>query len=486
MSALFVVLYLLVLAALSLYGLHRYWILCLYQRYHKAAPPMVEPTAPAVWPHVTVQLPLYNEYYVVERLIDSVCRMDYPPERLEIQVLDDSVDETRTLACRKVAQKRGSGFDIQHIHRRDRRGFKAGALANGLRTARGEHIAIFDADFLPPADFLKRTVPHFADEGIGMVQARWGHLNAEYSLLTRLQALFLDGHFILEHGVRNLSGAFFNFNGTAGVWRRAAIVEAGGWSDDTLTEDLDISYRAQLKGWRFRFLPGLVCPAELPVDIGAFRSQQHRWTKGAVQVAKKLLPSIWRSHLPLFVKLESTAHLTANLGYLLTAALSLLLLPVLVVREGLAWRDALGWIELGAVLAASLSVGAFYGVAQREASPRRRVGMRDLPALLALGVGMCLNNSKAALEALCNIRTEFHRTAKFDIVAARQPWQEKRYRSNARFDGLAEAAGALYLFAALLWCVAVARWWSIPFLAVFVSGFSYVGVLTLTHRLRRS
>ena len=276
MNVLFILLYLLVLGGLSLYGLHRYWILYLYWRHYKKAPPLREPPPPPVWPRVTVQLPLYNEYYVVERLIDAVCRLDYPRDRLEIQVLDDSADESRALASRKVAEKRAAGFDIHDIHRHDRRGFKAGALADGLQTARGELIAIFDADFLPPADFLKRTVPYFADERIGMVQARWGHINADYSLLTRIQSVYLDGHFILEHTARNRSGAFFNFNGTAGVWRRETIDDAGGWSDDTLTEDLDISYRAQLMGWRFVFLPDLVCPAELPVDVGAFRSQQHR------------------------------------------------------------------------------------------------------------------------------------------------------------------------------------------------------------------
>lgn len=486
MNVILIILYLLVLGVLSLYGLHRYWILYLYWHHYKKARPLREPPAPPVWPRVTVQLPLYNEYYVVERLIDAVCRLDYPRDRLEIQVLDDSLDESRALASRKVAEMKTAGFEIHDIHRHDRRGFKAGALANGLQTARGELIAIFDADFLPPADFLKRTVPYFSDEKIGMVQARWGHINADYSLLTHIQSVFLDGHFILEHTARNRSGAFFNFNGTAGVWRRETIDDAGGWSDDTLTEDLDISYRAQLKGWRFVFLPDLVCPAELPVDVGAFRSQQHRWAKGALQVARKLLPSVWRRPLPLRVKIESTAHLTANLGYCLMLFFCLLLLPSLIARKSLAWPALVNWIELAAFLSTTIPIVLFYGVAQRENSSGSRLGLRELPALLAFGAGMCLNNSKAVMEALLDIRTDFRRTAKFDIRTAGERWKDKRYRSTGRFNGLVEVLAAAYFVVAFLWCLAADRWWSLPFIAVFFCGFSYVGILTLAHNTRRA
>lgn len=472
--------YLLALGVLALYGLHRYRILYLYQRHYRNSAPLPEPTAPTVWPCVTVQLPLYNEYYVVERLIDSVCRLDYPRDRLEIQVLDDSVDECHSLASRKVEVKRAAGFDIHYIHRDRRVGFKAGALANGLQTARGELIAIFDADFVPPADFLKRTTPYFGDERIGMVQARWGHINADYSLLTRLQSVFLDGHFILEQTARSRSGAFFNFNGTAGVWRRRAIEEAGGWSHDTLTEDLDISYRAQLKGWRFVFLPDLVCPAELPVDIGAFRSQQHRWTKGALQVARKLLPEIWRSRLSLALKLESTAHLTANLGYCLVLVLSLLLLPSLIARESLAWPVYANGIEVAGLISTVASLAFFHRAAQKEGS--RPIRLYELTALLAFGAGMCLNNGRAVVEALLDIRTDFRRTPKFNIRAPAEPWRNRRYRSSGRFDGFGELLGAAYFFVALVWGLAGGRWWSLPLTAVFLVGFGYVGFLTVAHR----
>src|SRR5262245_20682974 len=268
--------------------------------------------APAEWPIVTVQLPLYNEVYVADRLIEAVCRFEYPRDRLEIQVLDDSTDETRGIAELAVRRFAAQGVDVTYFHRTDRVGFKAGALEAGLEVARGEFIAIFDADFIPTSDFLVRLMPHFADPGVGMVQARWGHINQDYSLLTKIQSILLDGHFVLEHGGRHRSGRFFNFNGTAGVWRRKAIDEAGGWQHDTLTEDLDLSYRAQLRGWRFVFVSSLIAPAEVPVEMNAFKSQQHRWAKGSIQTCRKLLPDLLRAKIPLGVKAEAFFHLTAN------------------------------------------------------------------------------------------------------------------------------------------------------------------------------
>jgi len=286
-SRFFMAAYLTLIVLLSLYGIHRYWILYLYYRYYKWAKPAPVPPLPDQLPIVTVQLPVYNERYVVERLVDAVCRMDYPKERLEVQVLDDSTDDTEKIVRAHVSRLGEQGFLIEHIRRNDRTGFKAGALAAGLAACRGEFIAIFDADFVPPADFLKKTLPYFGSPRIGMVQTRWGHLNENYSLLTWIQSIFLDGHFLIEHTARNRSGAFFNFNGTAGIWRKDAIVSSGGWQHDTLTEDLDLSYRAQMKGWQFVYLPDVVCPAELPVDINAFKTQQNRWTMGAIQTAKK-------------------------------------------------------------------------------------------------------------------------------------------------------------------------------------------------------
>jgi cellulose synthase/poly-beta-1,6-N-acetylglucosamine synthase-like glycosyltransferase len=276
--------YFFVLSILGIYGWHRYFIVYQYMKNRDRVPG--PPPAIGEWPVVTVQLPVYNEMYVVDRLIAAVCDLDYPLDRLQIQVLDDSTDETRDIVALAVRRYAARGFDISQVHRQDRTGYKAGALEAGLRTARGEFVAVFDADFVPQADFLRKTIPYFVDSQVGVVQARWGHLNQSYSLLTRVQAVMLDGHFVLEHGGRNRSGCFFNFNGTAGVWRRAAIADAGGWQHDTLTEDLDLSYRAQLRGWRFLFLPDLVTPAEVPVEMNAFKSQQHRWAKGSIQTCR--------------------------------------------------------------------------------------------------------------------------------------------------------------------------------------------------------
>ena len=316
--------YLSVLCGLSAYGIHRYVIIYLFLKNRKRA------AVPAghfeQLPKVTVQLPIFNEIYVVERLLKSVSELDYPRELLQIQVLDDSTDNTREVTASCVEELRGRGFDVELIQRVDRVGFKAGALATGLNSAH-EFVCILDADFVPPPDLLRRTIHFFTDPKVGMIQTRWGHLNRCYSLLTRVQAMFLDGHLLLEQTARSRSGRFFNFNGTAGLWRRSCIEEAGGWQHDTLTEDLDLSYRAQLVGWKFIFLPDVVTPAELPVDMNGFKSQQHRWTKGSIQTCKKILPTIWRSKLPLLIKLEATGHLMSNFAYLLLACLCVLLHP---------------------------------------------------------------------------------------------------------------------------------------------------------------
>ncbi|MGA9992367.1 MAG: cellulose synthase family protein, partial [Thiobacillaceae bacterium] len=316
LETLILILYFFVLSILAIYGWHRYYLVYLYMK-HKGNAPAPPPDL-AVLPRVTVQLPIFNEMYVADRLIDAVCEIDYPRELLEIQVLDDSTDETTSIAELAVRRHAARGFDIHYLHRVDRTGYKAGALEAGLHQATGEFIAIFDADFVPPVEFLKKTLPHFAtDPRIGMVQARWGHINQDYSLLTKIQSILLDAHFVLEHGARNRSHCFFNFNGTAGIWRRETIGSAGGWQHDTLTEDLDLSYRAQLAGWRFVFLPDLVSPAEVPVEMNSFKSQQHRWAKGSIQTCIKLLPRILGSKQPLSVKVEAFFHLTANFNYLL-------------------------------------------------------------------------------------------------------------------------------------------------------------------------
>ncbi|RMH87206.1 MAG: glycosyltransferase, partial [Calditrichaeota bacterium] len=329
-DGLILALYLIALSTLGLFGIHKYFLLYTFRKYKKH--PLPSPESPAEWPRVTVQLPIYNERYVVKRLLKAVANLDYPREKLHIQVLDDSTDDTVKLTARLVEMLRRKGFRIEHIRRPNRVGFKAGALAYGMDHSTSEYFAIFDADFVPQPDFLKQTIPYLLQPGIGMVQTRWGHINRNYSLLTRLQAILLDAHFIIEHLSRNRSGRFFNFNGTAGVWRRQAILDAGGWQHDTLTEDLDLSYRAQIAGWRFIFLPHVVAPAELPAEMNAYKTQQHRWAKGAVQTALKLIPSIWRSDYPFYIRLEAIIHLCNNFAYLLMAVPAVLLVPVVKVQ----------------------------------------------------------------------------------------------------------------------------------------------------------
>ncbi len=317
--------YFLIVLGLSAYGIHRYSIIYLYfkNRHRK-------PAAAAKFellPVVTVQLPIFNEVHVIERLLKAISELDYPQDKLEIQVLDDSNDETRALTERTVAKLRGNGFDAVVLHRENRVGFKAGALDYGFKKAKGDFFFILDADFVPPRNILRESIDYFADPRVGMIQTRWGHINRSFSWLTRAQAILLDGHLVLEQTARSRTGRFFNFNGTAGLWRKRCIGESGGWQHDTLTEDLDLSYRAQLRGWKFVFLADIVTPAELPVDMDGFKSQQHRWTKGSIQTCKKVLPRIWRSNLPFFIKVEATAHLTANFAYLLLVCLCVLLHP---------------------------------------------------------------------------------------------------------------------------------------------------------------
>src|SRR5512138_1668788 len=381
-----VVAYALLLLVLSVYGSHRYVMQYLYFR-HKYRLPTPLGRFERL-PRVTIQLPIFNEMYVTERLVDAVARIDYPRDLLEVQVLDDSTDETRAIARACVERHQAAGLDISYVHRTNRKGFKAGALENGLALAKGELVAVFDADFVPEPDFLRRTVHFFTDPGVGMVQARWGHLNRDYSVLTQAQAILLDGHFVIEHTARNRSGRFFNFNGTAGIWRRAAITAGGGWQHDTLTEDLDLSYRTQLKGWRFVYLADLVAPAEVPVEMNAFKSQQHRWAKGSSQTALKLLPLVRRADVPREVKKEAFFHLTANVGYLLMIPLTILLPITVVVRVSHGWFEVL-LLDIPFFAAATLSVVSFYATSQEGRSWWDRV--KYVPLVMALGIGLAVN-----------------------------------------------------------------------------------------------
>jgi cellulose synthase/poly-beta-1,6-N-acetylglucosamine synthase-like glycosyltransferase len=465
--------YLSVLIGLSGYGLHRYFIVYLFLKNRKRAP---QPLAHfEELPVVTVQLPLFNEIYVVERLLKSVSELSYPRDRLQIQVLDDSTDETRDLTKSCVSQLSARGFDVELIHRADRVGYKAGALEAGLASARGDFVCILDADFVPQPELLNETVHFFTDPKVGMIQTRWGHLNRGYSLLTRVQAMFLDGHLLLEQVARSRSGRFFNFNGTAGLWRKSCIKESGGWQHDTLTEDLDLSYRAQLEGWRFVFLTDVVTPAELPVDMNGFKSQQHRWTKGSIQTCKKLLPRIWRSQLPLSIKIEATGHLTSNFAYLLLACLCVLLHPSTGGPQS-GWLRML-LIDVPIFLTASLSVAVFYICAQRELHPR--TWMKEillLPALLALGVGLSINNARAVLEAVFNHKSEFKRTPKYGIEHKSQPWRSCRYMPLKSLLPIVEIGFAIYFSYFVWYALAHGQYFTLPFLILFQVGFLYVAV----------
>src|SRR6478672_10244106 len=471
--------YFFVLIVLAVYGWHRYYLVYLYMRNRDKEPKAQPPLDPL--PSVTIQLPLYNEMYVADRLIDAVCRIDYPRDRLEIQVLDDSTDETRGIAELAVRRFAAEGIDIKYFHRSDRVGYKAGALEAGLKVAHGEFIGIFDADFIPSSDFLTALMPHFRDAKVGMVQARWGHINQDYSLLTKIQAILLDGHFILEHGGRNRGGRFFNFNGTAGVWRRSAIDDAGGWQHDTLTEDLDLSYRAQLRGWRFVFVPGLIAPAEVPVEMNAFKSQQHRWAKGSIQTCRKLLPRILRSNLPLGVKAEAFFHLSANFNYPLMCVLSVLMAPSMVIRYNMGWYEML-LIDVPLFFAATASVANFYMVCQRELHDDWLARAKYLPFLMSIGIGLTVNNTKAVFEALFNKQTEFARTPKYRIEARADEWIGKKYRQSVLVQPMIELALGLYFTATVFYALANGIYGTLPFLVLFQVGFLYTGLLSIVQQ----
>jgi cellulose synthase/poly-beta-1,6-N-acetylglucosamine synthase-like glycosyltransferase len=467
--------YVTVVAGLTLYGLHRYVMIWLYWKHRKHHPRPLSHFDSL--PVVTIQLPVYNERYVVERVIHAAAHLEYPRDRLQIQVLDDSTDDTAEIAARLVADYAAQGLDIVHHRRTNRNGFKAGALEAGMAVARGELIAVFDADFVPSPSFLQETVQYFTDPKVGMIQTRWEHLNRGESLLTRVQGLFLDGHLLIEQTARNRSGRFLNFNGTAGIWRTRCIADAGGWQHDTLTEDLDLSYRAQMKGWQFYFLPHVITPAELPADMNAFKSQQHRWAKGSVQTCKKLLPAILHSDLPLKIKAEAFFHLTANFAYLLLAFMCVLLHPSLKMTQ-YTWQNVL-WIDLPIFASASLSVAFFYLTAIFELSPRWWRDICYIPALIALGIGLSLNNGKAVLEALFNHASEFVRTPKYGEGRVQKVRPHAKYRALRSILPALEVGLAAYYCYFFLFAVQYRLWVSMPFLALFLFGFLYVASLSL-------
>ena len=476
-----IIIYFTVLAGLSCYGLHRYLMIFLYYKYRKQK---ILPTGQfSVLPRVTVQLPLYNEMYVAERLLNAVVALDYPQDKLEIQVLDDSTDETADIVACKVAELRQRGFDITHVRRGHRQGYKAGALQNGVRLASGEFLAIFDADFVPQPELLQQTIQYFSDPSVGMLQTRWGHLNEPYSLLTRVQSILLDAHFLIEQTARSRSGRFFNFNGTAGIWRRSCIEDAGGWQADTLAEDLDLSYRAQIKGWKFLFLPDVVTPAELPVEMNAFKTQQHRWAKGSAQAMKKMLPKLWRADVPFKIKLEGTMHLTSNLGYLMLFTLCLLFRSAAYAgaHEATGGNEAtkLVLVDIPLFFAATVSVTAFYVCAQIELHAKWWKRLLYMPLMMAVGIGLSVNNARAVLEALFNRPSEFIRTPKVGIRQRGEPWRGVQYRSLRGVVPYLEIGLGLYFAYFMYDAINHAQWISAVFVLVSLVGFFYVGILSL-------
>jgi cellulose synthase/poly-beta-1,6-N-acetylglucosamine synthase-like glycosyltransferase len=470
--------YFVILVILSFYGCHRFEMI---RRYMKQRPKAnSEPTARfGELPRVTVQLPIYNERFVVERLIAEVSKMEYPRDLLQIQVLDDSTDDTRPFTEALVREYQAAGLPIEYLHRSNRAGFKAGALQAGMQTATGELIAIFDADFIPPRDFLARTVHYFTDPQVGVVQTRWSYLNRHFNLLTEIEAILLDGHFVIEHGARFGSGLFFNFNGTAGILRARMIEDAGGWQHDTLTEDSDLSYRAQLKGWRFVYIPGVDCPSELPVDTYGFQVQQSRWAKGLTQVAIKLLPSILRSDAPRRVKLEAFLHLTPNVSYPLMLLMSAMMLPVMIVRFYMGWFQMVT-IDLPLIIASFCSIWAFYLTAQRELDHKRwKRAVALMPVLMAAGIALTLINTKAVIEALLGVKSAFARTPKYAVGDRKVKIDHAAYRRRSGWLPYAEVAMGGYFVYMTAFAIESWNFPAVPFLLLFVAGYWWAGFTTL-------
>jgi cellulose synthase/poly-beta-1,6-N-acetylglucosamine synthase-like glycosyltransferase len=474
--------YFFVLIVLAAYGVHRYVLVYLYYKHRKKRAESSKPPrffTPDELPTVTVQLPIFNEQFVVDRLLDSACKLDYPRNKLEIQLLDDSTDETVAVASALVERYAALGAPITYIHRTNRGGFKAGALDNGMTLSTGELIAIFDADFIIPEDWLMQVVHQFTDPSIGMVQTRWTHLNRDYSFLTNVEAILLDGHFVLEHGGRSRANVFFNFNGTAGIWRRQTIKEAGGWEHDTLTEDTDLSYRAQLKGWRFKYLQDVECPAELPIEMTAFKTQQARWAKGLIQVGKKILPRIMRSDIPLHNKIEAWFHLTANISYPFMVLLSALLLPAMIIRSFGGWFQML-LIDLPLFIASTASISSFYLVSQKELFPGRWYRtFIYLPFLMSLGIGLTVTNTKAVYEALIGKQTAFARTPKYRVQGKGERSQAAKYRKRLGIIPWIELAIGTWFVFMVYYAYVSMNYITIPFMVLFVLGYYYTGFMSL-------
>jgi cellulose synthase/poly-beta-1,6-N-acetylglucosamine synthase-like glycosyltransferase len=480
MDEIVLIAYFISLSILFIFGCHGFIMLYYHRKYGKANPvPRTEIKGDAF---VTIQLPLYNELYVVERLINSVCEIDYPKDKMEIQVLDDSTDETVNIVAAAVEQKQKQGFDIQHIRRKNREGFKAGALKEGLKIAKGEYIAIFDADFIPRKDFLRKTLSFFGDN-VGMVQTRWEHLNSDYSILTKAQALALDGHFVIEQSVRNKAGFFINFNGTGGVWKKSCIEDAGNWHADTLTEDLDLSYRAQLNGWKFVFLKDFTSPAELPSEMSALKSQQFRWTKGAIETAKKILPLVWKSNVPMRVKLQSTFHLTNNLVFPFILLAAILNVPLIFIKNSGPHEAYFAVMSL--FVLAFISSFLFYLYSQKDIRTDWRKKIVLFPLFIAGSMGFAVNNSRAVFEGLMNRKSEFVRTPKFKVENSKDTLKGNKYLAKKKIDMMAmvELIMAIYCLIGIVSSIYFLEIAALPFQILFFTGFAFVSFTSIKHSL---
>jgi cellulose synthase/poly-beta-1,6-N-acetylglucosamine synthase-like glycosyltransferase len=480
-STIILITYIVSLTILFIFGSHGFNMIYFYFKTFRKRKENLNPEDFQLkeFPLVTIQLPLYNERYVITRLIDAVLRIEYPRERVEFQILDDSTDDTTEIIAEHIKKYIEQGYDIKLIHRTNRKGYKAGALKEGLETAKGEFVAIFDADFIPRKKFLMRTLPYFyKDEKIGLVQTRWEHLNREYNLMTKTEAIALDGHFVIEQAVRNRAGFFINFNGTGGVWRKECIFDAGNWEADTLTEDLDLSYRAQMKGWKFKYLINFTSPAELPSEINSLKSQQFRWTKGAIETSKKIFPKVIKSKLPFKLKIQSFIHLCSNLAYPFILLAAILNLPVMLVKESGNYDDVFRFMSV--FIFAFVSSFLFYLYSQKDVYPDWQKRIIYFPVFMAGSMGFSVNNTKAVFEGIINKKSEFVRTPKFKIVHNKDSWHDKKYHTKKiSFTTFIEALLAIYCFTGVGLSFAYVQIAAIPFQLMFASGFGLISFLSI-------
>jgi cellulose synthase/poly-beta-1,6-N-acetylglucosamine synthase-like glycosyltransferase len=468
------------LLILFTYGSHGFIMIYYYLKHRHKRDDLSE-NMDGGYPKVTIQLPIFNEMYVIERLVKTTCEIDYPIDKLEIQVLDDSTDETVEITANIVKEYKMRGFDIKHIHRSDRTGYKAGALKEGLKTASGEFVAVFDADFIPRKNFLRVVLPYFNDPKIGMVQTRWEHLNRSYSLITQIQALALDGHFVLEQQVRNKAGYFINFNGTSGIWRKECIFDAGNWEADTLTEDLDLSYRAQLKGWKFKYLTDFTTPSEIPSEINSLKSQQFRWTKGAIETAKKMLFKVWRSKIPFSTKIMCTFHLTNNIVFPFILIACLLNMPVILLKNTGLYDTY--FLFMSVFVLAFIASFLFYLYSQKDVYDDWRSRILLFPVFMAGSMGFAVNNTKAVFEALINKKSEFVRTPKYGIEGEKDTWMDKKYTQKkvVKFSVIFELLIAFYSLACVVVSIITLQISAIPFQLMYMFGFGLVAYLSIKH-----